>query len=187
MSDGDTISNYLSGEIFKSNMSPISEHVYAVGNTEQVTLTKEQQDVLHCNKAEGFYRLFSHGVMYHSIRYASQKCSKRNNTFFEYKRSGTKHFGQIVLFIKYPRLCALIRQLVPATTSLMQQIYFVDHPVLKKHQKVDILNSIMPAVSSSQGKLICVELAEIAKKAVLIKGGSNDEYISSIPNSYEHH
>jgi len=72
-SDGDTISNHLSGEIFKSNMSPISEYVHIVGSTEQVTLKKEQQDMLHCDKVEGFYRLFSHRVMYHSIRYASQK------------------------------------------------------------------------------------------------------------------
>lgn len=87
MTDGDTISSYLSGDNLRSNMSKLSEHVYSVGNTELVTLTKEQQDVLNCcsDKVEVFYRLFKHGVMCHSTRYASRRCSKRNNTFCEHE------------------------------------------------------------------------------------------------------
>ena len=168
-------------------MSELSEHVYTVGNTELVTLTKEQQAVLNCcsDRVEAFYRLFKDGVMYHSTQYASRRCSKRNNTFCQYETNG-KHYGQIILFIKYPRMCALINQLVPASTSLTQQIDFVDCPVLAKHQRVDILSKIMPAVSQAQGTLVCVELSNITKKAVLIKAGVN-ECVSSIPNSYEYH
>ena len=188
LSDGDMVASYLTGDNnFKSNMFQIAEHVYAVGKIELVRLTKDQQDALQFQtngRAETFYRLHKFGVMYHCTQYTRQTCSKRNNTFCQYRRSGTNHFGKIVLFVKYPKPCALIEELVPYFPTLSQQAGFINHPKLTKHQRVDLLSSIMPTVS--RGRLVSIDLTDIFKKAVLMKVGSK-EYICSIPNSYEHH
>ena len=88
LSDGDTVASYLSEDYFKSNMIQITEYIYAVGNSEHVILTKDQEDALQCqasDRVQVFYRLFNFGVMYHCTQYARQRCSKQNNTFCEFR------------------------------------------------------------------------------------------------------
>ena len=189
LSDGDIVAGYIAGYNFRSNMMKITEHIYAVGKIELRTLTNVQQDALHhrdSDRAEVFYRLHKFGVMYHCTQYTRQTRSKRNNTFcqFQCRRSGTNNFGEIILFVRYPKPCALIKDLVPSSPTLSRQAGFAKHPKLKKHQRVDMLNCIMPSVS--RGQLACIDLADITKKAVLMKVDSK-EYICAIPNSYELH
>jgi len=191
LSDGDKVANFINNDRnFKSNMLQIAEHLYAVGNTAHATLTRDQQDVLQSHgshEVQVFYRLFKDGIMYHCTNYASHNYRKRNNTFCTFlTTSGAIHYGQLVLFVLHPRPCALVKELQSTHASLSRQAGFTDHPLLIKHQKIDILNSLMPAVSVSGGRLTCINLQQIHKKAVLIKVESQ-EYICSIPNSYEHH
>jgi len=94
-------------------MIQIAEHVYAVGNTELITVMKDQQDALHYHSSERiqmFNRLCKSRVMHNCTKYTSKRCSKRNNTYCMYERDGN-HFGQIIFFAKHPKPGALIKEL----------------------------------------------------------------------------
>lgn len=188
LKDGDAISQciYETNHI-KSNMTTIYEHVYACGNIELATLTKAQQDALgYQDNAQVFYRLLKEDTMYHSTRYCRYNGRKRNNTYCVFSNpSGKSEYGQIALFIYYPKPCALINEMVEEHTSLTEQVGHISHHKLVDYQSVDILNNIITSVKPSE-RLTCVDINKIHKKAILINVGSQ-HYISAIVNPYECH
>ena len=189
LKDGNTVSQCIyENHHIKSNMTCIYEHVFACGNIELATLTQAQQDALdHQDKSQVFYRLLKEDTMYHCTNYCRYNGNKRNNSYCIFSSaSGTLKYGQIVLFIYYPKPCALINEMVVEEhTSLTQQAGHTSHCKLISYQNVDILNNFIPSVKPSE-RLTCVDINKILKKAILINVGSQ-LYISTIVNPYEYH
>ena len=173
----------------KSNMTCIYEHVYACGNIQLATLTQTQQDSLDSqDNCQVFHRLLKEDTMFHCTNYYRCNSGKRNNTYCVFSdTNGTLKYGQIVLFIYYPKRCALINEIdVEEHISLTQQAGHTSHCKLISYQNTDILSAFIPSVKEPSERLKCVDIQKILKKAILITVGSQ-LYISTIVNPYEHH
>ena len=163
----------------------LGEHMYIVGKL-QSTILHEEATVLGLEAGtavEAFTGLFKDGVLYRSATYQTE--GKRNNTMCTYRSRGQVCFGQIVLFVTSPELCAIVRECVLSSGSLMQMAGPPCREELRVHKDVDLLHTYIKPLSG-YGHLQAVHLHNLCGKSVLLHGTSCD-YIASQPNCYELH
>ena len=98
---------------------------------------------MHCDKIQGFYRLYKQGTLYYAASYEHEK--KCNNSFCIYLEGGSFHFAQIVLFVLHPKPCVIFNKIITEDSSLglTQQAGYARNRKLDNHQKVDILNEFI--------------------------------------------
>jgi len=189
LNDGESVVEYIYKDHQKSNMELLYNHVYAIGKTTLLTLTREEKDALEFQgNAHGFCRLLKDGVIYHSTAYSRHNSNKRNNTFCQFlcPEDGTLHFGQIQKFVLTPEPLALIKEINNSTSSYLgEQVGYVSYQQLRKHQRISLISALIQSVSQTEW-IKAVEIKNIRKKAVIIEVGDN-RYISALPNLYEYH
>ena len=150
----------------------------------------EQSAVLNCDGTiEIFFRLFKDGVLYHSTGYFRATTGKRDNTYCRYRDTEDSiHLGRIEVFTTTPEPCALLRELYPLETTLINQGGHPCRVSLKHYQEADLLSSFIIPVNLSvvHSPLIAVPVDNIISKLVLISV-SDSHYCVVQPNNMERH
>ena len=188
--DGELVVDYIYKDHQKSNMQLLDNHVYAVGKTTLLTLTREEEDALQhlrYTSAQGFCRLLKEGVLYHSTAYSRHDSNKRNNTYCQFlcQEDGNLHFGQIQQFLLIPEPFALIKEIDNTSSYLGEQVGYADYQRLRKHQRINLIGAIIQSAFLTE-RIKAVQIKNIFKKAAIIEVGVN-RYISVLPNLYEYH
>ena len=169
----------------RRNMMKLGEHMYVVGKLQSTVLGEEATALgLESGAAvQAFTRLFKDGVLYNSTKFRTE--GKRDNTMCAYRGRGQVCYGQIILFVTSPELCAIVRECVCSGRSLMEMAGPPCREVLQVHRDVDLLHSYMKPISG-YGRVRAVHLRNLCGKSVLLHGTSCD-YITSQPNCFEQH
>lgn len=185
---------YLCQSVHRRNMTWIVGHTYMVGQYKSTTPTTEQSNSLHYNgRIQIFFRLFKDGVTFHSTSYPRAHQGKRNNTYccFRQGPDSSTRFGQIELFTTTPTPCALLREMYPSDTSLLNQAGHPCRTSLSHYVEADLLSSYIVPINNrspntSTSPLLAVPLIYIMSKLVVISV-SDQHYCILQPNHMERH
>lgn len=175
----------------RSNMSELLPGVYSVGNFSS-SLSPEESLVLapifgsHLQEVRCFYRLYSNNSIYHSAQYGKED-SKRNSTICCYRNNGMEKFGVIQKFVSSPdKYFAFIKPFNTAARSLLARIGNPNRPILQIYADANLLGNFIIPVEKDLLPLCLVPIPNLICKCVLVKQNDID-YVSKIPNSFEHH
>ena len=182
--------DHLSNLTPRSNMMCIGNHTYVIGQLRRTKTTTEQSILLGSGNIDVFSRMLKDRVLYHSTNYLKSVSGKRNNTHCCYRDETNDSicFGQIELFTTIPTPCALVRQLQPLSTSLINKAGHPCRTSLLYYQQADLLNSYIIPVNSlpDHCSLKVVSIGCIISKVVLVSV-LGDNYCVVQPNNIERH
>ena len=188
--ESEEVLEYLANP-YRKNRVQIGEHTYVVGLCKVVSASTEQSIALErSGNIEVFFRMLKSGVMYHCTSYSRATSGKRDNTYCCYRHSSDNsiRFGQIELFACTPEPYALLRELNPLDTTIINQAGHPCRTSLLHYQEADLLSMyIVPVnISTELSPLTAVSVNNIVSKLVLVSV-SNRHYCIVQPNSIERH
>lgn len=176
---------------YRKKWAQIGEHTYIVGLCKVMSASTEQSMALrHSGNIEVFFRMLKSGVTYHCTSYSRATSGKQNNTYCCYRHNSDNsiHFGQIELFACIPKPYALLRELNPLDTTIINQAGHPCRTSLLHYQEADLLSMyIVPVtIQTEHSPLIAVSVDNIVSKLVLVSV-SNRHYSIVQPNNFERH
>ena len=188
--ENDRTMNYInslkSPTYHKSKMIAIGLHTYVLGAVKLLSPSTEQMEAIHhSGPIESFTCLLKNNIHYSVVSYRSGSL-KRDDSICVFQDQHSIKYAEIELFVMKPMQCALVRELMPLATSIMDQAGPTCRTVLTTHRNSGLLNSYIIPISHSSSTLASIPLKNIISKPVVIVTGSC-KYVIMQPNQYEHH
>jgi hypothetical protein len=157
----------MSGCAPRGNMRKLIDHVYAIGKTNFMPLSRSESIVIGMESVPVFTRACCNGVIYHSKQhYHSQ--GKRNNTVCVYYRNEILSFGTIQKFIDGSDPVAIVKEFELYPRSLLQQAGQPCRQALKDYLQADLLSNYIHALKPNPEQIFAINLKQLHGKAVLI-------------------
>ena len=126
----------------KSKMIAIGLHTYVLGAVKLLSPSTEQMEAIHhSGPIESFTCLLKNDIHYSVVSYRSGSL-KRDDSICIFQDQNSIKYAEIELFAMKPMQCALVRELMPSATSIMDQAGPTCNTVLTTHRNSGLLNGL---------------------------------------------